>query len=78
MKQLITTPVTTVWEFDPSSSNADQPEFVSVTTQLGGPRAICRPPDHPIFYLAPGDVLVGFEDGRYIMLNGHAAAVLLA
>jgi len=70
------------WQFLPHT-NKGQPDFVQVQQALGGVRAIVRPPaqeggvQNVMLHLAPGDWLIGLQDGSYFQLNAHAAASLL-
>ncbi len=70
------------WQFDPKT-NEGQPPYVQVTTALSGPRAIVRPtptestPNPVILHIAPMEWLVVLPSGVMLVLNDHAAFLLL-
>lgn len=74
--------VLSAWQFD-VRTNKGQPEFVNVSSAMGGPRAIAKPPANkldnypPTFYLTPQDWLVQLENGVYIQMSDHTKHYLL-
>jgi hypothetical protein len=70
-----------IWQFQPSHTNALQPDFIKVQQALNGVRAIARPPAtkagvNVMLILAPGDWLIGLSNGLYTKINEHAAYTL--